>query len=69
MGAKIVDKEPNSVNRQIKEVIWIRKSKTPIKVSYPQMYDDVIHDSTLVLKKSKCPTKVSTSKIYILVWI
>ena len=29
-GTKIIDKEPNRRTRQIKEAIWIRKTKTPM---------------------------------------
>ena len=46
-GAKIIDKEPNRRIRQIKEAIWIRKTKTPINRDegnheLPHVYDGVI---------------------------
>ncbi|KAI0220012.1 hypothetical protein LSAT2_028453 [Lamellibrachia satsuma] len=46
-GVSIVDKEPNRRIRHIKEVIWIRKTTTPINrdegnYELPHVYDDVI---------------------------
>ena len=46
-GAKIIDKESNRRTRQIKEAIWIRKTKTPKNrddgnYELPHLYDDVI---------------------------
>ncbi|KAK2157858.1 hypothetical protein NP493_1847g00032 [Ridgeia piscesae] len=46
-GAKIIDKEPNKRTRQVKEAIWIRKTKTQMnrdegKYEIPHVYDDVI---------------------------
>ena len=46
-GVNIVDKEPNRRIRHIKEVIWIRKVRTPINrdegnYELPHVYDDVI---------------------------
>ena len=45
-GAKIVDKEPNKRTRQVKESIWIRKTKTSMNrdqgnYELPHVYDDV----------------------------
>ena len=47
-GAKIIDVEPKRNTRQIKETIWIRKTKTPMNrdegnYELRHMYDDVIH--------------------------
>ena len=47
VGVNIVDKEPNQRIRQIKEAIWIRKTRTPINrdegnYELPHVYDDVI---------------------------
>ena len=46
-GVNIVDNEPNRRIRHIKEAIWIRTERTPIKrdegnYELPQVYDDVI---------------------------
>ena len=46
-GAKIIDKEPKKLNRQIKEAIWTRITKTPLNreegnYELPDVYDDVI---------------------------
>ncbi|KAK2176307.1 hypothetical protein NP493_672g01011 [Ridgeia piscesae] len=46
-GAIIIEKEPNRRTRQIKEAIWIRKTKTPTNRDegndqLPHVYDDVI---------------------------
>ena len=48
-GANIIDKEPNKRTRQIKEAIWIRKTKTQMNrddsnYDLPYMYNDVIRD-------------------------
>ena len=45
-GAKIIDKEPNKRTQQVKEAIWIRKTKTPMNrdegnYELPHVYDDV----------------------------
>ena len=46
-GAKIIDKEPNKRSRQVKKVIWIRKTKTLMNrdegnFELHRVYDDVI---------------------------
>ena len=43
-GAKIIDKMANKRTRQVKEAIWIRKTKNRDEDSYelPHLYDDVI---------------------------
>ena len=46
-GANIIDKDPNKRTRQVKESIWIRKTKISMNrdednYELPHMYDDVI---------------------------
>ena len=51
-GLKIIDKEPNRRTQQVKEAIWIRKTKTPMNRD-----KDIYHMFTTmsyVLMKSTC---------------
>ena len=47
-GVKIIDKEPDKRTWQIKEAVWIRKTKTPMNrdegnYEPPHVYGDITH--------------------------